>query len=145
MKIGFLLPFAPNPRMKKRIAFFSQEHQVSVVYWKRSKTNLFRFDEKPEYEAINVEGNYGNPLGRIIPTIIFAYKAISCIRKIRPDIIYTQGIDMLFVAWLYSLGKKRKPKLSTILNLSSLHLSAFPYEVCVFSTSGLTIIKPFYL
>jgi succinoglycan biosynthesis protein ExoL len=111
MKIGFLLPFAPNPRMKKRIAFFSQEHQVSVVYWKRSKTNLFRFDEKPEYEAINVEGNYGNPLGRIIPTIIFAYKAISCIRKIRPDIIYTQGIDMLFVAWLYSLGKKRKPKL----------------------------------
>ncbi len=69
------------------------------------------FDDIREIEAIYLAANYGNPIARVLPTIRFIFKALRSLRRIRPEAIYVEGLDMLFVAWLYSLGKKRKPKL----------------------------------
>lgn len=104
MRISFLLSFTPNPRMKKRIRFLKINHEVSLIYWKRS--NEYIWGDVPNdicSEEIRIQVDGGNLIKRVIPTIQFAKAALNSMKKCCPECVYVQNPDMLFIAEIYRL------------------------------------------
>lgn len=108
MHISFLLSFTPNPRMNKRLRLLKEEHEISLIYWKRSKEYLWGdvlADTLNDIHFDEVEVRIENKklFGRIISTIKFARAALFRLKKYCPKCVYTQNLDMLFIASLYRL------------------------------------------
>jgi succinoglycan biosynthesis protein ExoL len=120
VKICFLLSYTPNPRIKKRIELVKRRYVPSLIYWKRTADAIWgKVDTDIETIEINTISNNGNPLARIIPTVKFAIQALRNLRKIRPECIYVENIDMLFIVRLYCLIEKRKVKI--IYEIADVH------------------------
>lgn len=102
MNICFLLSFTPNPRMNKRMRALKENHEISLIYWKRSDKYLWGdVIEDIKGEEIEIPANNGNPLKRLLPTYRFGREALRRLKQQRPDCLYVQNIDMLFVATLH--------------------------------------------
>lgn len=120
MKICFLLPHAPNPRMIKRINLLKKSHDISLIYWNKKSVEFFQYeDEDINIIEIPIYSVYGKPLKRIFSTIKFMKCAVKSLKKIRPDIIYTTNIDLLFISYIYSL--RHKFKVETIYEIADIH------------------------
>mgnify|MGYP000874524913 CR=1 FL=1 len=76
-------------------------------------------DDEVDICPIKIKANRTNPLKRLLPTIIFTIKAQKRLFKISPQILHAENIDMLFVAFLYYLFRRDKPKI--IYEVADLH------------------------
>lgn len=103
MKYCFLLSFTPNPRMIRRISLVKTQFQVSLVCWERQKEDLWGSEQIAEIKqyVVSVRANNGNPLKRLLPTVRFADKAIHILKRLSPDIIHAENLDMLMIAAQY--------------------------------------------
>ncbi|WP_313238104.1 glycosyltransferase [Sporosarcina ureae] len=112
MDIVFVISHVPNPRMNKRIEVAKTLGKTGLIYWDRETVSIWDILHTDiKNIKINVKANYTSPLKRITPTIIFGYKAIKQLNKLKPSCIYTANIDMLIIVSLYSLLKKNKPEI----------------------------------
>lgn len=102
MKICFLLSFTPNPRMNKRMKTLGEKNEVSLIYWRRTRTYIWgNVSDIFNKSEIYIPTNMGQPLKRIFPTFKFAKKALNKLKEHRPNCIYLSGIDMLAIATFY--------------------------------------------
>src|SRR5690554_1725387 len=110
MKITFLLSFIPNPRMERRIELLKTNYEVNLIYWNRSlKEKPFKLAGVKTYEvALKADFHLKNLFTRVIKTLRFRAKALKLLKKLNPELIYVQNIDMLSIAYKYQKRKKVK-------------------------------------
>jgi succinoglycan biosynthesis protein ExoL len=111
-KICFLLSFAPNPRMKKRISLLNGIYDVELIYWKKFDVPLYGniLPEISTYEIPVMQKN-DDLWCRIRATLDFRKSALRILRSVRPDCIYVQNLDMLMIACSYNTGRRIKAKI----------------------------------
>lgn len=118
-KITFILGKYPDPRLQNRISTEKKVGRVSLICWDMGSVNFDFLDDEVDIYPIKIKANRTNPLKRLLPTIIFAVKAQKRLFKISPQILHVENVDMLFVAFLYYLFRRDKPKI--IYEVADLH------------------------
>lgn len=118
-KIAFILGKYPDPRLQNRMATEKNVGEVSLICWDMGSINFDFSDDEVDIYPIKIKANRTNPLKRLLPTIIFTIKAQKRLFKISPQILHAENIDMLFVAFLYYLFRRDKPKI--IYEVADLH------------------------
>lgn len=101
MTIAFLLTHIPNPRYNKRIQELSKLGDVHVICIRRTNMDIFPLKEIKgvHYHIDNLNmPSAASLFGRGLATIKYWRFAKNELRKISPNIIYTNGIDMLYIA-----------------------------------------------
>lgn len=109
--IVFILSTIPNPRNNKRVEVLSKTAKVFVICARRINMDIFPLSEIEgvTYRILDLEiPSSENTFKRIQAISRFAKFCKSQIKMIKPDIIYTGGLDNLFLA---SIFKKRSTKL----------------------------------
>jgi glycosyltransferase involved in cell wall biosynthesis len=96
--------------MDKRINLLKKHYDVTLIYWNRETLKIWELQHKDiETKEIRIKAHYTNPLKRIVPTCIFAIKVVKYLIGIKPNIIYTENIDMLSICNIYCiLGRNIK-------------------------------------
>ena len=106
-KVCFLLTHVPDPRTNKRIACFKEQgFSTSVICTRRKIQDIYEpeFQDVPHYiYNINLP-SAKHLVKRAIMSQHFKSIAIKKLKEIKPDIIYTEGLDLLLIAREY---KKR--------------------------------------
>ena len=121
MKIVFVLSHIPDPRMNKRINLLKDKYDVVLVYWNRETLNIWEIQHKDiETYEIRIKAHYTSPVKRILPTFKFAVEVIRYLRKINPDILYTENIDMLSICSIYYMFKRNFKIIYEIADLNRL-------------------------
>lgn len=101
MTIVFLLSHIPDPRFNKRIQELAKIADIHVVCARRTNMDIFPLRE---YEGVQYHIKDMNIPGAssLLDRSKSAYKywkfAKYILRQINPDVIYTNGIDMLYFA-----------------------------------------------
>lgn len=104
MKITFLLTNPPNPRMQRRAVAFSDFAECSLSCIRRENTNVYEY-EKGLYSYVDETSMEVPPSThffkrlRMLPAI--KKKQLESLEKIKPDVIYLQGLDCLMAASEY--------------------------------------------
>ncbi len=104
-KIVFLLSYIPAPLTWKRIHILRKKWDVGYVCWNKNSGLYQDKNEKNGY-VIQIPASPTEPTKRVWETCLFAVKALSKLKELKPDCIYTGNLDMLFIVWLYSLFHK---------------------------------------
>lgn len=108
-KIAYLLGFIPNPRFDKRIKAAKSEFDTVLICWSKSSDYTFRnLDEGVSSYIINIIANPYDPVGRVIPYLRYAKKALRILKVEKPKVIHLQGLDMLLLACWYKNCFDRK-------------------------------------
>lgn len=108
--ISFITTFIPNPRLNKRIAIAKKHSPVSAICIDRSDNHLF----SPAFDDITYRFFTCNVytskhfIKRTFQTISFYLYAAKEIRKLKPSVLYVQGLDCLFFAVLFSCFSHKK-------------------------------------
>lgn len=98
----------------------SEQNDITLVYWRRTENYVWGNGEVSfKNKEFYIPANLGMPLKRIIPTLKFARKALSELKRIKPDCIYVQGLDMLAIAVFYK--KHFYKKLTIVYEIADLH------------------------
>lgn len=121
VKIVFLFPHLPNPRMIKRINVAKDVGDVSVIYWNRL-VNINEGNKIPDnINSIEIKerGNEGKPFKRLGATFRVIKKSFKSLKKFNPNCIHVSKTDMLMVAYLYKVYSKNKCKI--IYEVSDMH------------------------
>lgn len=120
IKTVFILGRYPNPRLKRRINNEKKLGKVALICWdKVSSQRLFYEDPEVDVYPVKLKANGTNPIKRLLPTFIFIVKAKKILKKLSPEIMHVENVDMLVVAVLHSLFRKKKPKI--IYEIADLH------------------------
>lgn len=101
--ITFLLTHIPNPRMNKRITAARDCGNVSVVCVRRKSQNIWNpaFSDV-EHIIIDIDlPSIKQLIKRYIISKRYQKVAFSHLAKLKPDIIYTEGLDSLMIANKY--------------------------------------------
>lgn len=122
MDVVFLISHFPDPRMNKRILISKNIADTALIFWDRKTVRIWNVVHLDiENIKISVRADYTNPLKRIVPTIKFGFRAIKKLIKFNPKCLYITNIDMLIIASIYSLFKKKNPQIIyEIADLNSL-------------------------
>lgn len=99
-KVVFLIGGMIKPRIIKRIDFAGQTTEPYVVYWKRKEIPDAKCLDESHVVPVKVNAT-GNPIGRAFPFVKFFFKTKKILRKINPEIIHCQNLDMLIVSYSY--------------------------------------------
>ena len=120
-KLCFLIGFSPNPRMKKRIDALKNDYEVDLVYLNRGNSFIMG-DIMPNIDCheIMMPDHDRSFAKRIKEYFSFSNKAGSEIRKIAPDCIYVQNLDMLMIACRYARKKRNTRIVCEIADISPL-------------------------
>lgn len=111
MNICFLLTHVPNPRINKRIEVFKKIANVKVICTRRASQNIWEPAQNVEHFIFDIDlPSAKYILKRYIVYHDFEKKALAKLKKLRPDIIYAEGLDSLIIA-----GKYKKNKLIKII------------------------------
>lgn len=101
MTIVFLLSHIPDPRYNKRIRELSKIADVHVVCLRRLNMDIFPF-KKIEGVKYHIKALFIPPASSLVKRGMSAYRywrfVKTFLNKIGPDVIYTNGIDMLYFA-----------------------------------------------
>lgn len=120
MKIAFILGRYPNPRLKKRINIEKRLGKVVLICWEKGMANKLNFEDSDiDLYSISIKSSITNPVKRLFPTVLFTIKSIKKLIEISPDILHVENVDMLFVAYLYTLFRRKKVKI--IYEIADLH------------------------
>ena len=119
-KYTFVLSYAAGPRMIKRIRLMREKFEVSVIFWKRSEENIWKFEETGiDQVEIYEPANYGKPLRRIKATIRFFRKANKYLNATQPKYVHVENLDMLLAASFYK--RKCKDVIHLIYEVADIH------------------------
>lgn len=121
MRIVFLIPYVPIPRMIKRINTAHSVDNTSVIFWDRGTDDAQNIKLPLDVRVHHVfeKANEGQPLKRLGSTFRFCKKAFSSLKKENPTCIHVTKTDMLLLVWLYCLTKKKRP--FVIYEVSDIH------------------------
>lgn len=96
------------------------QNDITLVYWRRTENYVWGNGEVLfKNKEIYIPANSGKPLKRIIPTLKYARKALTELKKIKPDCIYVQGLDMLLIAVFYK--RHFYQNLAVVYEIADLH------------------------
>lgn len=117
--IAILIGFLPDPRMTNRINLEKNIGDLHVICWNKGK-NMLQIPKEDGYKlhVIDIEAGT-DPIKRMIPYRKFSKKAGAILKKISPDLIDVQGLDMLKIASDYKRNAKKK--VSIIYEVADLH------------------------
>jgi glycosyltransferase involved in cell wall biosynthesis len=102
--VCFLLTYVPDPRINKRIKVFSEYGNVSVICVRRQNQDIYNpvFADL-EYFIYNMDfPTSSNIFKRYKVSKKFQKKALNELKLIEPDMIYTDGLDTMLIAYKYS-------------------------------------------
>lgn len=117
--LAIVIGFLPNPRIYKRISLEKEHYNVHLICWDRG-SDMQKSPTENGYSVYCIsEKASSDPLKRIGPYRRFSKAAFEELKRISPDIIHVQGIDMLNIACTY----KNKVNNSThiIYEVADLH------------------------
>lgn len=120
MKITFLLAYAPNPRMRKRInVALDLTQNVSLIQWDKLQDKM----ENYENPAVSIKRipikSAESPIKRIPQYFDFSKQALKALTFNKPDIIHLQGLDMLKIAVDYK--KEYDPNVAIVYEVADVH------------------------
>ncbi|MFL2140599.1 glycosyltransferase family 4 protein [Ruoffia sp. FAM 26254] len=122
MKVSFVIPYTPIPRINKRIEVAEKIFKVDLLYWDRGdskKTAIKDYSPETKITAHSINLDKGSIFHRLVKSLSFSRLALKHLKKEKPEIIYTTKTDMLFLVYIYCLFTKIKPKV--IYEVSDLH------------------------
>lgn len=99
-----LLNHAPNPRMLKRLAVLQHNFTVHLICLRRLDTDIWDIDETLYNSVSIIERNVPSSeqlIQRLSATFGYAHEMLTEIETIKPNLIYTEGLDCLAVATRY--------------------------------------------
>ncbi len=118
-KIAILIGYLPNPRMYKRIAFYKTLGEVTLICWDRGH-NMHIMPEEDGYKVVCVRLTApGDPLRRIPQYASFSKQAMQALREAAPDVVHTQGLDMLRLACRYK--RERGGTVDVVFEVPDMH------------------------
>lgn len=117
--LAILIGFLPNPRIYKRIELEKKLGEFHLICWDKGDSMLPK-PEATDYSIhiVDIPAN-GDPLRRMIPYLRFAHAATLLLKRIQPDLIHVQGLDMLKIAEQYK--RQAKQKVSIVYEVADLH------------------------
>ena len=112
LKITFLLAYAPNPRMRKRInVALDVTDKVSLIQWDKQQDKMENYIN-PAVDIHIIELKAAEkPIQRIPQYLKFSKKARKSLEALKPNIIHLQGLDMLKIAVDYKKNFDEKVKI----------------------------------
>lgn len=120
IRIAVLLGELINPRMEKRLMAESSIADVHLISWDRGSSNMLSRPSEKGYAAHSILLKAkGDPIRRMIPYWHFIKFARGRLKKIRPDIIHAQNLDMLKIALWYK--QKIDENVKIIYEIADLH------------------------
>lgn len=109
MNICFLLTHVPNPRMNKRIEVLKKIANTKVICTRRASQNIWEPSQDVEHIIFDIDlPSAKNIIKRYIVSQDFQKKALQKLEEIKPDLIYTEGLDPLIIANKYKKNNKVK-------------------------------------
>ena len=118
-KIAILIGYLPNPRMYKRIAFYKTLGEVTLICWDRGH-NMHIMPEEDGYKVVCIRLTApGDPLRRIPQYASFSKQAMQALREAAPDVVHTQGLDMLRLACRYK--RERGGTVDVVFEVPDMH------------------------
>lgn len=108
MDIVFLLSHIPNPRMNKRIDVAKKIGNTALISLDRKSYHIWEVQHKDIKNIIIPMPISTNPLKRVFQISLFAIKALRHLNKFKPKLIYVGNLDMLLIAYIYSLRSNVK-------------------------------------
>ena len=107
MNVCFLLTHVPNPRINKRIDAFDKISDVTVVCVRRASQNIWEPTKKVDHIIFDIDlPSAKHIIKRYFVSLSFQKKALSELNRIKPDIIYAEGLDPLLIAQKYKHKNK---------------------------------------
>lgn len=102
-KLFFLINHTPNPRILKRCRALDEVSDILLVYWDRllDIDREFKKNKNWDIRPIKLKAHLGYPFYRFFLLVIFFLKVFKVLKKEKPNVIYAEKIDMLFIAWVY--------------------------------------------
>lgn len=114
-----LVGFLPNPRIENRIRLERTLFDLHVVCWDRCKNMM----PPPQAEGFHLHciriPAENDPMKRLLPYKRFCQAAKQLLRKIQPDMIHVQGLDMLRIAC--QMKRESKKPLAVLYEVADLH------------------------
>jgi len=101
MKIAFLLSHIPDPRYNKRIEELSKWADVHVICIRRLNMDIFPLKKIEDVQYHIIDCNIPSAVslvGRSKAFVKYWRFAKKKLKGVKPDVIYTNGIDMLYIA-----------------------------------------------
>ena len=99
MKVCFLLTHVPNPRMNKRIEAFKQTADTKVICTRRASQNIWEPVQDVEHIIFDIDlPSAKHIIKRYVVSRDFQKRALDKLAELRPDVIYTEGLDSLLIA-----------------------------------------------
>lgn len=109
MIVCFLLTHVPNPRMNKRIEMFKKESEVHVICTRRASQNIWEPTQAVDHVIFDIDLPSSKfMLRRYIVSQEFQNKALSKLEELKPDVIYSEGLDTLIIAGKYKRNSNVK-------------------------------------
>ena len=104
MTIVFLLTHIPDPRINKRIEIAKRSNKVIVICVRRASQDIWEpYYQDIIHEIIHVDLPSARQIfKRILASSKYGNVANRLLKKYRPDIIYTEGLDSLSFAVRYT-------------------------------------------
>ena len=121
-----LLNHAPNPRMLKRVAVLRQRFTVHLVCLRRLDADIWGIDETLFSSVSVIERNVPSSeqlVQRVSATSEYACKMLAAIETVKPVLIYTEGLDCLFVASRYKQKNRTCRVFFEVADLRAVYLT----------------------
>lgn len=102
MTVCFLLTHVPNPRINKRIEVFKTQADTHVICTRRVSQNVWEPTQDVDHVIFDIDlPSAKHILKRYAVSQEFQKKALSQLEKLKPNIIYAEGLDTLIIAGKY--------------------------------------------
>lgn len=102
MTVCFLLTHVPNPRMNKRIEVFKARADTHVICTRRASQNVWEPTQDVDHIIFDIDlPSAKHILKRYMVSKDFQKKALEQLEKLKPNVIYAEGLDTLIIAGKY--------------------------------------------
>lgn len=107
-----VISHVPNPRANRRMEQLARKGKVTLIYWDKGGESC-PVQEIPgvEQREYFLKASRTNTLKRMVPMLSYKKKAIEWLNEIKPDVVYAERFDMLYIIWTYWKSCKVKPKI----------------------------------
>lgn len=107
-----VISHVPNPRANRRMEQLARKGKVTLIYWDKGGESC-PVQEIPgiEQREYFLKASRTNTLKRMVPMLSYKKKAIEWLNEIKPDVVYAERFDMLYIIWTYWKSCKTKPKI----------------------------------
>lgn len=112
MNIVALISHVPNPRANRRMEQLARKGKTTLIYWDKGGESCPVQDiPGVEQREFFLKASRTNTLKRMVPMLSYKRQALEWINEIKPDVVYAERFDMLYIIWKYWKSCKVKPKM----------------------------------